>query len=69
MLQPDKDLADLEMNVIDVTDGTWSHIDVNSQVKSFSFSGEINTATLNAVSSGTSTQFSNNAYQGARWYK
>ena len=69
VLQPDKDLADLEMNVIDVTDGSWSHIDVNSQVKSFSFSGEVNTATLNAVSSGTSTQFSNNAYQGARWYK
>lgn len=69
VLQPDKDLADLEMNVIDVTDGSWSHIDVNSQVKSISFSGEINTVTLNAVSSGNSTQFSNNDYQGARWYK
>ena len=38
VLQPDKGLADLEMNIIDVTDGSWSHIDVNSQLKSFSFS-------------------------------
>jgi len=69
VLQPDKDLADLEMNIIDVTDGSWSHIDVNSQLKSFSFSGEVNTVTLNAISSGNSTQFSNNSYQGARWYR
>jgi len=69
VLQPDKDLADLELNVIDVTDGSWSHIDVNNQLKSFSFSGEVNTVTLNAISSGNSTQFSNNSYQGARWYR
>jgi hypothetical protein len=69
VLKPDADLADLEGNVVDITDGTWSHIDVNNQVKSFSvFNGE-NKVVLNAVSSGTSTQFSNNAYQGARWYK
>jgi len=69
VLQPDSDLADLEMNTIDLTDGSWSYIDVNSQIKSNTFSNEVNTATLNAISSGASTQFSNNSYQGARWYK
>jgi len=69
VLKPDADLADLEGNVVDITDGTWSHIDVNNQLKSFSNFGGENKVVLNAVSSGTSTQFSNNAYQGARWYK
>ena len=69
ILQPDADLADLELNVVDITDGSWSHIDVGSQVKSFSsFAGE-NKAVLNDISSGNETQFSQNAYQGARWYK
>ena len=44
-------------------------IDVNNHVKSYSFFGGVNKAVLNAISAGTATQFSNNAYQGARWYK
>ena len=69
VLQPDVDLLDLEGKTINITDGTWSHIDVNSQVKSFSHLDGVNKVTLNAISSGNETQFSNNAYQGARWYK
>ena len=69
ILQPDADLADLELNVVDITDGSWSHIDVGDQIKSFSFFGGENKAVLNDISSGNETQFSQNAYQGARWYK
>ena len=69
VLQPDVDLLDLEGKTIDITDGTWSHIDVNSQLKSFSNFDGVNKVVLNAISSGNETQFSNNAYQGERWYK
>lgn len=69
VLKPDADLADLEGTVVDITDGTWEHIDVNDHVKSYSFFDGVNKAVLNEISSGNATQFSNNAYQGARWYK
>ena len=56
VLQPDVDLLDLEGKTINITDGTWSHIDVNSQVKSFSHLDGVNKVTLNAISSGNETQ-------------
>ena len=65
----DTDLANLKGEVVDITDGTWSHIDVNNQLKSFSVSNGENRVVLNAIPSGNSTQFSNGNYQGARWYK
>ena len=69
ILQPDADLADLDGELVDLTDGSWSFIDVGSQVKTVSFFGGENKAVLNDISAGNETQFSQNAYQGARWYK
>lgn len=66
----DLDLASFDLdNTVDLTDGSWTHLDVANHLKSNSVSGEINTATLNAISAGTITQFSNAAYNGARWFK
>ena len=53
VLQPDKDLADLEMNLVDLTDGSWTLIDINSNVKSVAFEDSANKLTLNAISAGT----------------
>jgi hypothetical protein len=69
VLQPDKDLADLEMNLVDLTDGSWTLIDINSNVKSVAFEDSANKLTLNAISAGTIAQLSNNAYNSARWFK
>lgn len=69
VIQPDVDLLDLNGVTIDITDGTWSHVDVANQVKSFSHTNGVNTVVLNAISSGPITQFSNSGYNGARWYK
>ena len=51
VIQPDVDLLDLNGVTIDITDGTWSHVDVGSQVKSFSHANGVNTVVLNAISS------------------
>jgi hypothetical protein len=69
VLQPDKDLADLEMNLVDLTDGSWTSIDITSQLKSLAFEDSANKATMNAIAAGTNVQFSNNSYNSVRWFK
>lgn len=65
----DDNLSDLEINVVDLTDGSWTFIDVNGQIQTNTFSNKINTLTLNAISAGNQNINTDNTYQGARWYK
>ena len=58
VIEADKDLADLTMNVVDLTDGSWSSLDITSQLKSLAFEDGANKATMNAISAGTNVQLS-----------
>lgn len=69
VIEADKDLADLTMNVVDLTDGSWSSLDITSQLKSLAFEDGANKATMNAISAGTNVQLSNNSYNSLRWFR
>ncbi len=69
VITEDNNLSKLNMDVVDLTDGSWTFIDPLNQFKSSTFSDNVNTVTLNAISAGNANQNTNNDYQGARWFK
>ena len=69
VLQPDANFSSLELETIDLTDGSWNHIDINSTISAVGFSDGANKVVTNAISAGTVNQFANSAQNVARWYK
>lgn len=69
VIKQDSNLSELDLNVVDLADGSWNFIDVNGQVQTNTFSDGKNTLTLNAISAGNQNINTDNTYQGARWYR
>ena len=69
VLQPDIDLTNLGLNVVDLTDGTWNHLDVNSQIKTTAFEDEAVKVNTNVINVGSVNQVGTTSYNGARWFK
>lgn len=65
----DVDLANLGLNVVDLTDGTWTHLDVTNQVKVTAFEDGAVKVNMNATSAGSINQVGTTSYNGARWFK
>lgn len=69
-LQPDANFSNFDLDVIDLTDGTWNFVDTNSTVGSVAFADDANTLTANAISNGTVQQFGHSTAQNVgRWYR
>ena len=69
VIQPDVDLASLDLEVIDVTDGSWTLVDNNSGVKNQAFEDGAVKITTNAISAGSLNQINQSTYDAPRWYK
>ena len=69
IVEPDTNLASLGLTTIDLTDGSWSFIDINTDIKTQAFEDGAVKITTNAISAGTINVFANSAYNGARWYR
>ena len=59
-LQPDADFASFELEEIDLTDGTWNFIDIDSRISGTGFSDGTNKVVTNAISAGNENQITNN---------
>ena len=70
VIQPDVDLSSLQLETIDLTDGTWTLVDPNSGIKTLSFEDDANKVITNAISAGTLNNFGQGtAYNSPRWYR
>jgi hypothetical protein len=69
VIQPDVNLANLDLEVIDVTDGSWTLVDNNSGIKSQAFEDGAVKITTNAISAGSLNQLNQSTYDAPRWYK
>ena len=69
VLQPDANFNSLELETIDLTDGSWNHIDINNTISAVGFSDGANKVVTNAIGGGTVNQFANSNQNMARWYK
>jgi len=69
VVEPDANLANLELTTVDITDGSWTLVDINSGIKTQAFEDNAVKITTNAISAGTINIFANAAYNGPRWYK
>ena len=69
-LQPDADFANFELEEIDLTDGSWTHIDIDNRISATGFSDGANKVVTNAISAGNENQLTNADNQNVpRWYK
>ena len=69
VVEPDTNLANLGLTTVDITDGSWSFVDINTDIKTQALEDGAVKITTNAISSGDVNRFANNSYYGARWYK
>lgn len=70
VLQPDANFSSLELETINLSDGSWTFIDINSSISgSVVFEDGANKVVTNAISAGTVNQLTNNAQNVPRWYK
>ena len=70
VIQPDTNLNSLELETVDLSDGSWNFIDINNSISgSVVFEDQANKVVTNAISAGTVNQLSNNAQNVPRWYK
>tara|TARA_Y100000592_G_scaffold100746_1_gene182491 strand:- start:2546 stop:3313 length:768 start_codon:yes stop_codon:yes gene_type:complete len=69
VLQEDANFSDLKINTIDLTDGTWTNVDINSNINTLSFANDANKIVTNAVSAGNINLLNKSDYNAARWYK
>ncbi len=67
---PAASLYDVELNEVNLTDGSWTLLDPDSSLKSVTFLDGFNTITLNARSSGESNRWdASTTCTMPRWYK
>jgi hypothetical protein len=69
IVEPDTNLANLELTTVDITDGSWSFVDINTDIKTQALEDGAVKITTNAISSGVVNKFVHASYYGARWYK
>ena len=69
VVEPDTNLANLGLTTVDITDGSWSFVDINTDIKTQAFEDGAVKITTNAITAGTINVFANASYYGARWYK
>ena len=69
IVEPDTNLANLGLTTVDITDGSWSLVDINTDIKTQAFEDGAVKVTTNAISSGNINVWANASYYGARWYK
>ena len=69
VVEPDTNLANLGLTTVDITDGSWSFVDINTDIKTQAFEDGAVKVTTNAISSGNINVWANASYYGARWYK
>ena len=69
VVEPDTNLANLELTTVDITDGSWTLIDINDGIKTQAAEDDAVKITTNAITAGTINIFANAAYSGPRWYK
>ena len=69
IVEPDTNLANLELTTVDITDGSWSFVDINTDIKTQALEDGAVKVTTNAISSGVVNKFVHASYYGARWYK
>ena len=69
VVEPDTNLANLELTTVDITDGSWTLIDINDGIKTQAAEDDAVKITTNAITAGTINIFANAAYNGPRWYK
>ena len=69
VLQEDANFSDLKINTIDLTDGTWNSVDINSNINTLAFANDANKIVTNAVAAGNINLLNKSDYNAARWYK
>ena len=69
IVEPDTNLASLGLTTVDITDGSWSFVDINTDIKTQAFEDGAVKVTTNAITAGTINVWANASYYGARWYK
>ena len=69
VIQPDVDLTSLDLNVVDLTDGTWTLIDINSGIKTVAFEDGAVKVNTNVINAGPINQVGTTSYNGARWFR
>ena len=69
IVEPDTNLANLELTTVDITDGSWSFVDINTDIKTQALEDGAVKVTTNAIAGGNINVWANASYYGARWYK
>ena len=69
VVEPDTNLANLGLTTVDITDGSWSFVDINTDIKTQALEDGAVKITTNAIAAGNINLFTQVAYYGARWYK
>ena len=69
VVEPDTNLANLGLTTVDITDGSWSFVDINTDIKTQALEDGAVKVTTNAIAAGNINLFTQVAYYGARWYK
>jgi hypothetical protein len=69
VLQEDANFSDLKINTIDVTDGTWTTVDINSNIDSITFANDTTKLVTNAVAAGNVNLLNKSDFNGTRWYR
>lgn len=69
IVEPDTNLANLGLTTVDIIDGSWSLVDINTDIKTQAFEDGAVKVTTNAITAGNINVWANASYYGARWYK
>jgi hypothetical protein len=69
VLQEDANFSDLKINEINLTDGTWTTVDINSNISSVDFTNGTTKLVTNAVAAGNINLLNQTTFNGTRWYK
>ena len=69
VLQEDANFSDLKLNTINVTDGTWTTVDINSNINSITFANDTTKLVTNAVAGGLVNMLNKVDYNCTRWYR
>ena len=69
VIKDDVDLSNLKLETVDVTDGSWTLIDINNGVQTQAFEDGAVKITTNAISAGAINQIGTTSYNAPRWFK
>ena len=69
VVKDDVDLSSLKLETVDVTDGSWTLIDINNGVQTQEFEDGAVKITTNAIAAGTINQIGTTSYNAPRWFK